>query len=406
MVARLMGGFLGESWRAWLAVCIGVLAISAQTASSFALSVLMKPMVAEFAWNRADFASVMTTRMLTMTLAMTLAGHLTDQIGPRLVLAMGALVIGIGTMLIATVHQPGYLFLLMACIGPGQAAIGSVAASALVLRQFRQRRGIAVGLLNGGDNLLTSSVPVLAALLLERIGWRGTLLSLGSLYLLLAVFFVVSIPWITSRAATGTTPVPKRQLGWRDLPWRDSRLWVLIVAYAAIYAFITSVQLHLHAFQTDSGLTAEQASRVLSIQILIGAVGSPLFGWMAERWSSPSALLVVVGGLFVTSIVLWTGHGVDTFTTWAVAYGIVNSGVVAILALVLSDMFGREQIGRLMGLAMMFCMGSTMLANLYAAAMFDAFHTYIPVWQGYSALMLLTLAPVLWLWTQRHRVAV
>lgn len=397
-----MAALFGESWRAWLAVLIGVLAISAQTAFSFSLSVLMKPIVAEFAWNRADFASVMTTRMLTMTLAMTLAGQLTDQIGPRIVLVLGALIIGLGTMLIAAVHTPGYLFIVMAFIGPGQAAIGSVAASALVLRLFRNRRGIAIGILNGGDNLLTSSVPVVAAILLETIGWRGALLSLGGVYLLLALLFFVSLPEITRSTNTAKNSIRPR-IRWRDLPWRDSRLWLLILAYVGIYAFITSVQLHLHAFQTDSGLSSEEASRILSIQIFIGAIGAPMFGWLAERTSSLTALVVVVVGLLLTSVVLWTGQGIATFTVWAVVYGIVNSGVVALLALVLSDLFGAEGIGRLMGLAMMFCMGSTMFANLYTASMFDAFHTYVPVWRSYSALMLLSLGPVLWLWRQRSQ---
>jgi len=45
-------------------------------------------------------------------------------------------------------------------MGPGQAGIGAVAASALVLRLFRHRRGLAIGLLNGGDNLISAAVPI------------------------------------------------------------------------------------------------------------------------------------------------------------------------------------------------------------------------------------------------------
>jgi len=398
-----MAGFLGESWRAWLAVLIGVLAISAHTASSFTLSVLMKPMVAEFGWNRADFASAMTLRMFTMTIAMSLAGQFTDQLGARVVLVLGAAIVGIGTLSIAAVQAPLHLYPIMAFIGPGQAAIGSVAASALVLRLFKKRRGLAVGILNGGDNLLTSSIPLLAAILLVRVGWRGTLLALGALYLLLGALFVMAIPRSVGDAAPSdrNSPAP----GWRDLPWRDARLWVLILSYIGIYAFITSVQLHMHAFQTDSGLTAEQASRVLSIQILVGAIGSPFFGWLAERTSSTSALLFVVAALASLSVVLWTGHGIETFTAWAVLHGLVNSGVVALLALTLNDLFGHAQIGRLMGVTMMFCMGSTMVANLYTASMFDHFQSYVPVWQTYTGLMMLTVVPVAWLWWQRGRTA-
>jgi putative MFS transporter len=193
--------------------------------------------------------------------------------------------------------------------------------------------------------------------------------------------------------------------GLRELPWQDPRLWALLLAYAGIYAFITSVQLHLHAFQTDLGRTPDEASRVLSTLILVGAVGAPLFGWLAERGSAEGALAFVVGGLALTSVALWTAHGPAAFFAWAVVYGLVNSGVVALLALVLADLFGAHLIGRLMGLAMVFCMGSTMLANLYTAAMFDHFGSYLPVWRSYTALMLVTLVPVAVLWRQARRAA-
>ena len=56
-------GPLGESWRAWTALFIGVLAVSAHAASSVTFSVLMKPILTDFGWQRTNFASAMTLRM-------------------------------------------------------------------------------------------------------------------------------------------------------------------------------------------------------------------------------------------------------------------------------------------------------------------------------------------------------
>jgi hypothetical protein len=39
-------------------------------------------------------------------------------------------------------------------------------------------------------------------------------------------------------------------------------------------------------------------------------------------------------------------------------------------------------------------MGSTMIANVYTASTFDRLGSYVPVWQTYTVLMALTLAPV------------
>ena len=88
---------------------------------------------------------------------MPVAGLLTDRIGARKVLAAGALVIGLGNLALSRFESLGELRFFMACMGPGQAAVGAVAASALVLRLFRHRRGLAIGILNGGDNLINSA---------------------------------------------------------------------------------------------------------------------------------------------------------------------------------------------------------------------------------------------------------
>lgn len=387
-------GVLGESWQAWVALAVGVVAISAHTASSMTFSVLMKPMLADMGWGRTDFAGAMTVRMSVMVVVLVFAGLLTDRIGARLVLAAGAVIIGLGNVGLSFVHSLPGLYAAMAWLGPGQAAIGSVAASALVLRRFERRRNLAIGILNGGDNLLNSGIYPAAAALLAWWGWRWTIATLGSAYFLLAVLILLVLrPTASAAREAGRGPIRLR-----DVPWRDPRLWVLCLAYAGIYAFITSVQLHLHAFLTDIGHTPADAARVLSIMTLVGAVGAPLFGWFAGRTSARLGLLVVVVGLAATSLVLWNAQSLASFTAWAVAYGTVNSGVVALLTLVLAELFGAAQIGRLMGVAMVACMSATMAGNMFAAQVFDRLGDYRPAWETYSVLMIVTLVPTLWLW--------
>lgn len=351
----------------------------------------MKPIAASLEMERAVFASAMTLRMFLMVLCMGFAGVATDRWGARPVLAGGAALVGCATAVLATTISLAGFFPAMALIGPGQAAIGSVAASALVLRRFRRRRGLAIGILNGGDNFLNAGAPVLTASLLEWAGWRSALGAWSGIYFTLAALIFLALSREDGRA-----PAPRR--GARDGPsWRacvrHRSLWLLVSTYVLTYAFITSVQLHLHAFQTDLGRSNVEAAHVLSTQILVGAVGSPFFGWLAERIGARRTLAIVLVGLTAGSVALWNLHSFPAFLVWAVFYGLINSGVVAVLALALAELFDTQFIGRLMGLTMTFCMASTMLANLYSASMFDAFGTYRPVWQTYSVLMLLALVP-------------
>jgi MFS family permease len=392
-------GLLGESWQAWVALGVGVMAITAHTASSMTFAVLMKPILAEFGWQRTDFAAAMTLRMSVMVVVLLFAGLLTDRIGARLVLTAGALIIGVGDLALSWVSSLPSLFGVMAWLGAGQAAIGSVAASALVLRRFQRRRSIAIGVLNGGDNLLSSGIYPAAAALLALWGWRPTVATLGTAYFVLAALILLALRPAADQAATAA----RGTIRLRDVPWRDARLWVVCLAYAGIYAFVTSVQLHLHAFLTDLGHSPAAAANVLSTLTLAGAVGAPLFGWMAERTSARLSMLVVVLGLTLSSLALWNAHELRTFTIWAVAYGLVNSGVVALLTLVLAELFGAAQIGRLMGVAMVGCMTATMAGNLFSAQVFDRLGDYRPAWQAYSVLMALVVLPTLWLLRQSPR---
>lgn len=388
---------LGENWHAWVALAIGVLAVTAHSAASIVFSIVMKPMLADLGWLRAEFSGAMSARMLVMVAVMPLAGLFADRFGPRLVLAAGALVIGSGLIAITSVDSLREFYPLMMLMGPGQAGLGSVAASALVLRRFRRRRAIAIGILNGGDNVINSLVPLGTTALLAVVGWRGTLGTVGAVYVVLAALIAWAL-WPGGGAAGDADGEAARRVTFRDLPWGDVRLWLVCLSYACIYAFVASQQLHFHAYQTDIGRTPEQASTILSVQLLVGALGAPLFGWIAERTSARGTLVFVVAGLAAASVLLWSPHGYGFYLGWAVAYGTVNSGVVALLALVLAELFGAARIGRLMGVAMVFCMSATMLGNLYSAAVFDRVGSYAPVWQTYTALMVLTLVPTVALW--------
>jgi len=392
-VPRREIGLLGEPWVAWLALAIGVLAVTAHSALSLAVSVLMKPMLAEFGWQRTEFAYTMTARMLAMIAVVPFAGQLTDRLGARRVLAVGAALMAVGIVAMSRTRSWGTLLCVSVIVGAGQACVGSVAASALVLRLFHRRRGVAIGILNGGDNLLNSGIPLLAAALLPVWGWRGTLGVLAVLYLALAGLVLWALAGgsdvrTSARDDAGTVRL-------RDLPWGDARLWTLLLGYAALYAYITSIQLHFHAFQTDLGRAAGAASQLLSVQILVGAVGAPLFGWLAERVSVHAALVTVVAGLAATSVLTWTVSSYAAFATWAVLHGLVNSGVVALLALVLHDIFDPRQIGRLMGVSSVACMTATILGNQFTAAVFDRFGSYRPAWQTYTVLMVCALVPVM-----------
>jgi MFS family permease len=383
----------GESWRAWAALGVGVLAVSAHSASSVNLSVLMKTMLGELDWTRSQYAAATTVRLIALVLAMPLVGRATDRVGARTMLGAGAAVVGLSLLAVAFMHSFGTLVGVSVLMGPAQACVGSVAASALVLRLFHRHRALAIGFLNGGDNVLNAGVPRASARLLEAAGWRHAVAAMAAVYLVLALLIRLVLTERDGQAAGE----PARRMS-EPLPWGDARWWAIVASYTAIYAWVTSLQLHFHAYQTDLGRSPLVAADLLSTQILVGAVGAPLFGMLAERTSARFALVLVTIGLAIGAGTLWNIESMWALRAWAIGYGLVNSGAVALLALVLEECFGAGRIGSLLGGAMFFCMGATLLANQWTAGVFDHSGSYVLAWQTYTVLMTLTLAPVVWLW--------
>ncbi|MFM7734692.1 MAG: MFS transporter [Alphaproteobacteria bacterium] len=407
-------GPLGESWRAWVALAVGVLAVSAHSALAYGMSPLLKPIVDELHWTRSEYATATNFRMLVLMLFAPFAGRLVDRVGARSVLTAGALLMGVGTLGLARMDSLAPLYGWSLLIGPGQACVGSVAGSALVLRLFRRRRGLAIGILNGGDNFITSGVHVASAALLADRGWRAALGALGCAYFALAALVFLALQPGEGRAEEGAARGPGEggaspgraatsvaAVRDPDSAWSDPRLWLLLVAYVPVYAFITSVGIHFPAYQRDLGRSAEQASYVYGLTTIVGAFGSVAWGWACERFSARAALVSVVAGLAITSLVLWNPVGESGWYAWAVVFGIVNAGAVALLALVLNEIFGSGSIGRLLGTAMVFCMAGTIAGNFLSAGLYDRHGSYLPVWRFYSALMVATLLPTLLLWRRR-----
>jgi cyanate permease len=390
-------GPLGESWRAWVALGVGVLAVSAHSLLHYGISPLMKTITEDLSWTRADYAQAVNFRLILMMCVIPFAGALADRLGPRPVLVLGAIAVGTGVVGLSRMDSLSFFFGANILIGPGQAFIGSVAGSALVLRLFKRRHGLAIGILNGGDNLITGLVHSLSAFLMLQYGWRGALstLSVGYFVLGLLIWVVLSRGEGRSEAAEdGATAIP-------GIPWRDGRLWLVILTYIGIYSFITSIGFHFPAFRQDMGSRADEAAWLYSFSTIVGGVGSIFIGWMAERISARRTLVYVVLALAATSVILWLPVGEGVFYGWAFFYGIANAGGVALLALTLAEIFGRDAIGRIMGFAMVFCMGATVVGNWFTAAIFDASGGYLAAWQAYTLVLLAAVLPALAL--MRHQ---
>jgi hypothetical protein len=150
----------------------------------YAFTVFVEPMRAELGWSTATITAGFSIGLVTSGLMAPLAGRWVDRHGPRGLMTVGSLVATAGLVAWSQVSTPLGFYALWACIGAANAMVLYEPAFALVAVWFDRRRGAALTLLTFVAGFASVIFVPLAGLLVERLGWRDTLLALAGVQLL------------------------------------------------------------------------------------------------------------------------------------------------------------------------------------------------------------------------------
>ncbi len=142
----------------------------------------------EFAWSRSDGATVASANFFVYAVAAPLVGLAFDRFGPRLLMPLGALLVGAGLVLSSFANSLASLYLSYGIVTAlGQGALSFVGHNALISFWFVRRRATAIGIASMGQGLGALVMVPVTQLLIDRIGWRWTFIVTGSLLLFILV---------------------------------------------------------------------------------------------------------------------------------------------------------------------------------------------------------------------------
>ncbi|HET8579320.1 MAG TPA: MFS transporter, partial [Methylomirabilota bacterium] len=157
--------------------------------------VFIKPMEAEFGWDRASLSGAAALSLLLLGAIGPFWGWLADRWGPRRVILLSCAGLGIGTLLSSRVQHLWQIYLtagVLMALGSGGLTMSTGATVAA--RWFESRRGLVLGILGGAMSAGQLVIVPLAVWLTLHYGWRQSFLSLGALLLVTAlplVFWLV-----------------------------------------------------------------------------------------------------------------------------------------------------------------------------------------------------------------------
>src|ERR1700733_7798479 len=176
-----------EGWGVVAAAFFGVM-VGYSVLIPYTFGLFLKPLSAAFGWRRDQISVAFGCVAVTVAVCSPLIGRLLDRYGPRRTILPCIAAFGLGFASLSLL-TPRLLHFYLVFIFIGLAGNGTtqLAYSRAVSTWFFEHRGMALSLIAAGAGTGAMTLPLLAAWLIQKYGWRTAYAVLG--LLVLAVSF-------------------------------------------------------------------------------------------------------------------------------------------------------------------------------------------------------------------------
>jgi MFS family permease len=317
--------------------------------------VFLLPISDELGGLRSLSAAVFSAHNLVMGLVGTVVDALMRRFGERPVMLVGAVILGGGVALAATAGSPlGLLLWFGGVAGLGAGLLGSVAQLVILSRWFPTARGAVNGAAFSGMGLGIFLSAPLAALLIERVGWRWAMASLGigaGLLLLPAVM-------LAPRSLAEPARLPSEGVAPADegpglaAALATPRFWFFAAAFFFTPVSNFMVTTHQVAHIVEAGIDPRRAAAAFGAVGLLSAFGRVAFGTLSDRWGRvPTALTSYVATAGGTLALLLLAPGSPGWLLWAyvLPFGLTLGARGPIVAALTADVYRGRSFGPVLG---------------------------------------------------------
>jgi MFS family permease len=237
-------------------------------------------MQGELHLNATQLGVLLSAFYYGYVLAMAPAGWLAERYGAHKMLAIGAAVWSVATLLTGFATSFAALLALRLLLGIGESAAFPCASKLLAQTVAVSRLGLANGVLSFGYLLGPAVGTLFGGLLMTAFGWRPVFIVFGALSLAWLVPWrnVVVTPLAKSPAADVSQPPLKAIL-------KQRALWgAAIGLFSGNYSFYFILAWLPFYLVKARGFSIEGMAWTASWAYLLNAMSALLMGWLTDRW--------------------------------------------------------------------------------------------------------------------------
>ncbi len=329
---------------AWFQLCASVIAMIMIANLQYAWTLFVTPLQESTGWELSDIQWAFTLFILFQTWVQPAQGWLIDRMGPRLFISAAGVLCGIGWGGLGLVTSLPQLYALYVLAGIGAALVygGSMGSA---LKWFKQRRGLAAGILAAGFGGGTALFMPFIAYIIEEYGYQTAFLWTGAfqgLIILIVAQFLRHPPKESqpAKAAASTagaamgTKIGAHQFTTGEM-LRTPQFYVLYIMFVMIATGGLLVTANARPMAESWGISLGMLTLALSLNPLANGASRICWGWASDKigrelamgiaFSLQAIFLVLVVAFGQASEILFAVTLILVFFTWGEVFSLFPS---------------------------------------------------------------------------------
>jgi MFS family permease len=371
----------------------------------YGFTTIFEPIADEFGWSYAQISFAASLRGLEMSILAPILGILVDRLGPRRLLFAGAIITGIGLLILSRMNSLLMYYVAFVVIAIGMSPSGGTVMVAAVGNWFRKKIALVVGIAASGFALGGILVPFMSNYI-GVYGWREVIFGIAM------GMWIIGIPlsllvrhkpeqygYLPDGEVNNGPSVGGSEPGTADdveisikSIIRNSVFWRITMVFFCQLMAVNSAIAHIMPYLSSVGVSREISSLVAGALPIVSIGGRLGFGWIGDRYNKK---MLAISGLVLSAIGLlvfiFAARGVYLLVLFLIMFGTGWGGNVTMRAALLREYFGRNKFGTIYGMAVCISMIGVMIGAPLAGWVYDVWQSYTYAWLGFALIVVIAI---------------
>jgi len=292
----------------WFQLCASLLAMIMIANLQYTWTLFVEPMQKQTGWQRSDIQLAFTLFIVFQTWVQPLDGWLVDRLGPRWFITAAGLLCGLGWAGMGQATSLPMLYTMYCVAGIGAAFVYSCSIGS-ALKWFKERRGLASGIMAAGFGGGTALFIPAIVWLIETRGYPAAFATTGALQgtVIVIVAQFLRHPPVQRLAAAvpaagGAAQVGRRQFTTPEM-LRTPQFYLMYGAFVLMATGGLLVTANAGSMASSWGLSLGALTLAATLSPIANGASRVFWGWASDRLGRENTMVLT---FLLQSVCLWS----------------------------------------------------------------------------------------------------